>query len=301
MRIAWTLPLLLASGCNIYFGNDDTGDDDVPPPTDAMWWPVDAAWPDVDADPTFSCEQTLTCGAADPGRVNVCGWLVDVENGTRLEAEGADGVCDETSEGGACGLEVRFYDALQFAANPNTAPVGYDELYVDECGRFRATNVVRPSLGFIAIATDDAEGTPDTRRLAAWAAPVTSGQALYVFAPVMRTQTDARWTETAGLTGDTIVDRGAVLLTFTSGGTPVAGVTATASGGTPTVYYFSDTTTRRSTIAPAQTSTGANGSAVVLGTQLGEHSATGGGCATWSSGQAASIPGVLLVGERTCN
>ena len=254
------------------------------------------------------CGTRLACGTADPGRVSVCGQLYDLATDAPIQVDGTlSRRCDdpEAIQEGPCLLDIKFYDALQFAANPNTTPLTYDELFVDECGRFKATNIVRPSLGFLGIGIDDETGAPDTYRRTGTAFPVSSGQArngeeVYV----VETSDEQAWSSQAGLTaGNGFFEQGAFMVVYYDGDTPVEGVTITEAGNTEPAndFYFSDTSaTTRTMIDPDLTATGINGAGIKTMSSLAEHSGTGGerdGC-TWSTAQGAAIPTVIFFTTR---
>lgn len=305
MRMVILVGLAVIPGCTLYAGSD--GDDGV----DAALvpWDFDAQISYDAGPPVHDCAIARPCPSASPGRVSVCGHLVDVETDEQLRAEfPAYAVCGSGSEAtdGACQLAITFYDALDFAGNPTGAtPLGVSEFLLDDCGRFIAHDVQRPSLGFLGIAVDDASGAPDDHRLTGVAFPVSSGQVLAntkVYG--LATTTDAAWTAQAGLGGSTFNDRGAVLTLFTdSTGGPVSGVQVRSNGSVRPAddYYFGDATPRtRTTVDADLTATGPNGASLLLNSALVEHSGTGGepsGC-SWSSSLAASIAGVVFV-QRT--
>jgi hypothetical protein len=290
VRAALVAALIALPGCALYF--EEEGDDQPPPPPwpDAGWWDVDAGT-SPDADPG-DCNAPLTCPAASPNRVSVCGRVLDVatENAV-LPSQ----------------VAITAYDALEYAGDPNNAqPLDYESLSYDECARFRLVNVERPALGFIALSTDDpADSGMDTYAMAAVAFPVGSAETrtrerLYA---INRT-TDSLWTSQAGLTGGSFVTRGAVLAVFLGeDGQPVSGVTVTEGGATEPAndYYFANANPwARTTVDSAMDATGANGSVLKLESPLVEHSGQGGCEGAWDSALAASIPGVLFVAIRHC-
>jgi hypothetical protein len=304
-----TLPfafLVLVPAC----GGSDEAFIDAAPPVDSAGQPdagPDAEVPDAappDGAPPASCDVPLPCPAPDVGKVSVCGQLHDAETSAPIQAAsptflacGTDGAATD----GPCQLALQLYDALDFAGNPTGAvPLPADEVVVDDCGRFRAHNVTRPALGFLGLAVDDADGAADAHRLSGTARPAASGAVLAgLRLDAVTVATDTTWTTQAGLVGDSLAERGVILATFVDGDTPVAGVTMTRNGAPVPAgtYYFSDTApASRTTVDPEQTSTGADGAALMLGSSLVEHSGDGGerGDCAWTSGLAASIPGVVF-------
>ncbi len=294
----WGLALLPA--CSLYQAENDDHVDAARVP-----WDFDAQVVADAGPPEMACAPDLPCPSAAPGRVTVCGRLLDVETDLGIESANprwAECGTAKAATDGPCQLEIQFYDALDFAGNPTGAtPLQYANLYRDDCGRFVAENVQRPSLGFLGIGVDDASGEPDTHRLTGVAFPVTSGQIRtreMVYS--LRTETDVAWSAQAGLGASSFVDRGVILTLFVDGdGAPVAGAKVVSNGSVRAAddYYFSDTNPRlRSTVDPSLTAAGLNGAGLMLNSPLVEHSGMGGeptGC-HWSSALAASIPGVLF-------
>lgn len=290
MRPAVLAALVALSGCVFYFPGEE--DDAPPPPTwpDAGGWAVDAAYI-PDAEPGGACDMPLACPGAATNRVTVCGRINDVATEAAIVSPA---------------VSLTAYDALEYAGSPDTAtPLPYEALTMDECGRFRMVDIVRPQLGFIALATDDPENAGvDAYAEAAVAFPVSSGdtrprERVYAISHT----TDAQWSSQAGLS-PSFVDRGAILMIFLNEGEPVAGVTVTEGGATEpgNDHYFANANPwARTTIDPAMTATGPNGSALKLDSSLVEHSGNNGTCeGVWESALAASIPGVLFVAIRNC-
>lgn len=259
------------------------------------------------------CSTPLICSTADTSRTSVCGQLFDIATNQPIQVDGTTSLrCDDpnaVTDSGPCALELKFYDALQFAANPNTTPLQYEDLVVDECGRFRATNIVRPNLGFLGIGIDDHPNTgADTYRRTGTAFPVASTQArnrepIYV----VETADEQAWSDQAGFeAGNGFFEQGAFMAIYYDGfnrTTPVAGVTITEGGNVEPAndYYFSDaSTTTRTTIDPELDATGINGAGIKVDSNLLEHSGTGGerdGC-TWSTAQGDAIPTVIFFTTR---
>ena len=191
---------------------------------------------------------------------------------------------------------------VDFAGNPAGAtPIAPASLVVDDCGRFRATDLEPPSLGFAAVTVDDAMGTTDRHRLTTIAAlegapdPETNRS---LRAYVTRSATDVAWSTGAGLVGPTFADRGVIVANFRYQGAGHAGVTIIRNGmaSAPDDHYFSDVDASRTTIDPGASATGTNGTALFLGSSLVEHSGQGGqpvGC-QWPSSLAAATAGVVF-------
>ncbi len=296
---ALILLVALVPACELYGPEDD-------PPfyPDAWGWPLPDAARAPDANVTGApCDIAPSCTISQPGFVTVCGRLYDVETDDRIESAfpsyaacGAGGASD-----GACQLGVYFYDALDLASDPTTAPALVPQQFqLDDCGRFVARNVPRPTAGSLAIVADDAPFAADTHRRTAVSITVGSGEVV-ARQPVhaLRTTTDDTWATQAGLGAMSFADRGAVLAVYLrQGGLPTSGVTITAgdTSAPDADAYFSDLdSSTRATVSTTRTTTGVNGSALLLGTTLQQISGTGGeapGCA-WSSHLASTPAGIL--------
>jgi len=257
------------------------------------------------------CAGVFTCEAPSNGRVSLCGQLMNIEDNTPIRiGAGTGALCDPANPtvGGGCAMEVSFYDAVQFATDPDTAlPLDAAVIEIDDCGRFRGENIAFPtSAPFLAVGVDDASGNGDTWALSGVAIAVSPNAVLRDTATyALQHTTDAMWTASAGdpFAGQSFVDRGVYVPVFISGGDRVRGVTLT-SGGSPApsrTFYFSDTDPNMlTTVDAALTETGANGAAVVVDSNLVMHSGTGGepeGC-IWPSNLADSIPKVAFIQER---
>ncbi len=279
------LILMLVPACALYGPSED------PPWYPDAWTIVPDAWrpqPDAGWDGTAPCDVPAPCPPASPGRVSLCGRLIDLETDQPLVGSPASAVW------------IEFFDALDYAGNPDGAqPLDPDYYFRDACGRFIARDVPRPSLGYLAITTDDA-GSGAYRRTAL-AKPLASGQVrsdLRLLA--FRSTTDDAWTTQAGLGAQTFADRGAVFALFTHAEAPVEGVSINRNGSVDGAndFYFSDEDPRtRTTVAPSLGATGPNGAALLLGSSLVEHSGTGGtppDC-NWSSELATAVPSVLWI------
>ena len=260
-----------------------------------------AAYTAVPALTIETCGATLPAGGcpdSSPGNFSICGRIADAQTDAFFEAAGATGAaCPGTpTTDGPCSVGIRFYDALDFAGNPSGAvPIVPGSLVVDDCGRFRATEVAPGGLSFVAVVTDDAIGTTDRhRRSSANVAASTSKLRTYV----VRNETDTAWSTSAGLVGPTFVDRGVVAMDFRYQGAGRAGVTVTRNGSTQIAddYYFSDGGPMRTTVDPGLLVTGTNGTGLILNSTLQNHSGQGGeptGC-EWQLGVAVATSGVVL-------
>lgn len=261
------------------------------------------------------CGEEIKCGPHTGGRVSLCGRIWDTETETPLPEDMAISTnrCDPANPttSGPCSLRLRFFDALDFAMNPQGAMpiVPPDGVYVDGCGRYRGLNMTPATFGFMGIAVDDAPGiTPTTpHRLTGVATTNTfgnPGQRFHAYAT--RSSTDTTWTTGAGLAGSSFAERGVLAIVFTYNGMPRSGVQVRRNGSpTPSGddFYFSDTmptaNPARSMVGPSsQTTTGANGTVLVINSNTPiAHDGIGAepsGC-VWPSNLAASIPGVVFM------
>jgi hypothetical protein len=296
------LPIALAAGCLriIDLDDDENELDAIVVPVDGMTIPPGDALAD--------CAIPLPCPAPDSSRATLCGRIYDSESDDVVEASNPTRqACTGATASGPCSLRVRYFDALDFAMNPTGAQtIEPSESVVDDCGRFRAQNMQRATFGFMGIAIDDTQtvtpAEPHRLTSVAYSNAIAVGNT-NVRAYASRVSTDMRWTATAGLTGMTFAQRGVLLKVFLYHGMPVAGVGGTRSGAqVPNDdFYFSDTGITRSTVAPAQSATGANGSALIINSPSPiEHSGTGGepaGC-QWPGTLSASIAGVIMVDRQ---
>ncbi len=258
------------------------------------------------------CSAVLACPIPAAGKSCISGQLTAAGSGVPLRAFlKAQQVCGDGAIGGPCDLKLTLYDALDFAGNPSGAtPLPSDEKIIDGCGRFRITGITPPALGIVAIVADDADPALESdlhtpaEALHALGANVRVDGINVVAA---RNDTVDLWTQSAGspFGASSFVDVGAVLLQFSVGATPRAGVTVTLNGSSVASkdYYFSDTApAERVHVDAALTATGVNGAALIANGGLVNYSGTGGepmGC-TWPSVLAASIPGVLVFVEIGC-
>jgi hypothetical protein len=259
------------------------------------------------------CDAELSCPSADTGRMSVCGRLHDVETDDQIrgvDAIGTDCLDPEAVQEGPCQLDVRFYNALDYAVSPGTAtPLAVDEFRLDDCGRFRARNINYAGASFMGIGVEDKVGAPQLHRRTGVAFGVVNRQTRgRTRAYLVRRSTDQAWSEVAYGAGQmTFVDRGVFMTVFEyPTGQPREGVTITNQGSpTPSFdWYFTDTAPlQRSLLAPSsQAVTGPNGAGLI--TDVGgvnNLSGTGGnlpsGC-TWDSALGASVAGLLFFSPR---
>lgn len=258
------------------------------------------------------CLGDRACPAPTGSKITLCGKIFDVEDTSKVEE-------DAILDGDQFKIKVYIYDALAFAnAPPGMPPAPIGEGDVDRCGRFVAQDITTPFTGFVAVATEDHPDRVgvDDYILTGIATRVENGQTLRgLRAFVTRRATEAMWTASANLPGgQTLLSKGIYLPVFINTmeaplspfpGAPTAGVTITFSNGmtnTANDYYFADMMPlNRTTIDPAASVTGPNGTGVYVLGDLVEYSGSGGnlpaGC-NWPKTLAKSVPGVVFVQER---
>ncbi len=258
------------------------------------------------------CSAVLACPIPAAGKSCISGQLTSAGSGAPLRAFiEAQQACGDGAIGGPCDLKLTLVDALDFASNPTgSTPLASDAKMVDGCGRFRITGITPPTLGYVAIVVDDADPALESDLHT----PAQALQALSANARVdginvvaARNDTVDLWTQTAGspFGASSFVDVGVVLLQFSVGATPRAGVTVTLNGSSAPSkdYYFSDAApAERVHVDVSLMATGTNGAALVANGGLVNYSGAGGepsGC-TWPSVLASSIPGVLVFVEIGC-
>jgi hypothetical protein len=263
------------------------------------------------------CDVELPCDAPDSGHTSLCGRLWDTETDTLIApATGATGTaCNPAMPAatGPCSLDLKFYDALDFATDPGAAtPVSpRNGVYLDDCGRYRGINIPETTFGFLGIGIDDAAGLPDRYRLTGVATDENLARPGTGFrAYATRVTTDQTWTTSANLTGESFATRGVLAIVFhrdDEDNMPVTGVTLRRTGNNvpnDQDFYFDDAGIGRTSIADptnmndAVDVTGMNGT--VLSTQPPtptQHDGVGGlpaGC-QWPTNLAAAIRGVVFV------
>ena len=263
------------------------GDKCVPmfPPTEC-----DPTTTEVDVDPATGvatcigtggggCGSPLPCPAPVAGKQTICGQLYDLELETgKPESKFAQVSPAPTgtkcTPGGAtdgpCALTITAYDAIQFGTNPATAqPLAVGDVYIDDCGRYRLTDITPPAGPFVGLGIDDFatanRGPAGVTNTVGVAIPKAVSMATKDFeAFVAKKSTTDMWVASGGppLSGGYYVQ---IFRARHEGFDTQAGVTATKAGqpNTANDYYFVAGETTRRTIAPAATVTGANGTAII--------------------------------------
>jgi hypothetical protein len=262
-------------------------------------------------EPGADCSAALACPAPAAGKSCISGQLTAAGSAAPLRAFYNAGLaCGSGAIGGPCDLSLTVHDAVEFASNPGTSPpLASAAPSVDGCGRFRVDVITPPVSGRVVVVTDDLDPAPENNLHA----PAATLRSLGANAQVdgvnvisARNDTNALWTQSAGspFGENTFVDVGVILLQFSAGASPRAGVTVTLNGSTASSkdYYFSDAAPERIHVDGALAATGANGAALVVNNGFASYSGTGAepmGC-TWPQLLATSIIGVLLFVEIGC-
>jgi hypothetical protein len=299
----------------------------------------DPATTDEDLDPTTNvttcvgsggggCGAALACPQPSSGNQTICGQLFDIENNEPFQAMASTGArCDPANPAasGPCALRMNAYDAIAFAMNPGTTPLAVADTYLDDCGRFRFSDISPPAGSpFIAIGMDDLDptkvgpgGVTNATGVATPKAVDMSTKDVEVFTVPATTTT--KWAMTGGPT----IATGIYTMIFRQKRAPSkltqAGVTV-IKGAPPnlmptpgTDHYFINTDVSRERIDAAANVTGANGTALVTNVTLAEgvYSGAPTGLPTecrWSAHPAQTVAGVVFVqilrpvnGTGTCN
>jgi hypothetical protein len=257
------------------------------------------------------CDAPLPCPAPSASHQTICGQLYDLEDGAKFQAVGATGTqCTTTTADGPCSLDIVAYDALAFGMDPMTAtPLTSDPVYIDDCGRFRVSDLTVPSGPFVELAIDDADlvdhgPTGSTNTVGVSLAKQTGAATANVDGWIASKATTDTWE----LSGSPPVSGGLFVPIFyesiaTTSRDLQDDVTMTSSGNPIPLQdnYFVATETARHTIDAAATATGANGTVLVTSASVAEssvYSGSGGGLpasCVWETHTGASLPSILSV------
>jgi|GEM_PF-6494625 len=258
--------------------------------------------PDASTDscpPGALCEPYL-CDSAPPPECpaptdpstlgTLCGWIGDAGHGGGFTWD-KPAPCDNDS-GGACDIPLAFFDAVEYAADPEAAiplPVGL--LSRDTCGYFVAHDVPAPPSGFVGIRVHRETW------LETWTSVILNPGDVRDNLPAwfLSHRLDRAWTETAGAPfgEQTFAARGAVLYRFLADGVPRSGVAFTDS---EPAFFFSDRDAQaRSHVEPSLTATGANGAALRTDTTDGIEAKNAPPGCEWRFALARPVPGRLAV------
>jgi len=282
----------------------------------------DPATTDEDVDPMTNvttcvgtggggCGAALACPQPTAGKQTICGQLFDFETGDAFAAtEGSGARCDPAmpTATGPCAVRLQAYDAIAFSMNPNdpNARLPTGDVYLDDCGRYRLTDVTLPAASpFIAVGLDDADdtkagplGTTNATGVATAKVADLATKDLEMF--VVPKATTDQWAATGGppITG------GIYAMVFRArrapSKLPQAGVTILRAGQptAATDHYFVATDVTRARVDMNADTTGANGTGLLTAASLTE-GFTGTGAlpaeCRWSVHAAATLPFVVFI------
>ena len=251
---------------------------------------------DGDGDAPFACPPS----SAPTTNGTVCGQIFDAQTqeplGDPLEACTP---CGPDDSDGPCGFEIRVYDPLNFAADPdNTEPLTVGDQFIDTCGRYRVEEIPAPFLGFAAITLT---GGSDYRSSGS-ITELSGGDVVEEFpAFAVRVATDDQWTTSAGdpFGDESFADNGVNVWLFRdSAGAPVPDASISPTSEIlEDVAYFADLDSQLSLVAADRATTGVNGAALVwtgILDQTGcETCGAPDGC-TWTREPAVFTPGFVM-------
>lgn len=256
------------------------------------------------------CGAPLACPQPAAGRQTICGQLYHIETNEHFAAADAMAKrCDPAmpATSGPCALRINVYDAVAFAMNPMTAELAFADKFIDDCGRFRISDVMPGASPFIALGMDDA----DPSKAGPQGVSNAAGSAINVAANMttrdvelfaVPASTTTRWAQTGGPT----IAGGLYVMMFRQkrapSKLPQAGVTAIKNAMPAPLddHYFVATDVTRERIDANAMVTGANGTAVVTNVMLDTtRPNTGSGAlppeCQWSLHLARTVPGVVFI------
>jgi hypothetical protein len=264
------------------------------------------------------CNGTFLCPAPTTGKQTICGQLYDITDNTKFQQMSpapTGAKCQAGATSGPCALNVTPYDAIAFGMNPTTAtPLANSGVYIDDCGRYRITDVTQPSSPYIGLGFDDADaanmgpgGVTNSTGVAVNASPDSSSTDVEAW--VAPKATTDMWTSSGGPP----VSGGIYTAIFRTHKCPASGacdITAQQSGVTITKsgttvpnndYYFTAAQTGHTMIDAAATATGSNGTGLLTNASVNDslvYSGTGGITDTtsckWEVHAAASLPNIVF-------
>ena len=256
----------------------------------------------------------FSCPSPDSGKMTICGQLYDLETGAEFKDANAQCTqCATSTETGVCSIGIRSLDAVKFALDPTDpgAALASDAVYLDDCGRFKVANITLPTANpFVALAIDDANpanrGPAGTTNAIGIATAKAAGVALKNFEGfVAPSATTTKWAASGGpsIASGMYV---ALFRAMSTGFANQAGVSILRNGQAIANddHYFQPGLAVRTTVDPAASLTGANGTVLVTssdsaGVQLGKPYGAAPGplpaaCA-WEGHAGVVLAGLLFV------
>jgi hypothetical protein len=264
------------------------------------------------------CGAPISCPAPGGTKMTICGQIYDFETrDAKFSSEATGTRCDNMAptSTGPCSLTMLAFDALKYGARQddpaaNVTPSS-DNLYIDDCGRFKVSNIETNGTGpFIGVGFTEAGKLPQ-RPLDQLTVTATTGFAVSKKVGgtqerqegfIVKPSTITSWQNNGGppLSGGIYVG----LFRKTKTGTePQPGVKFTKNpvGLIPSQdYYFKAAELTSSTIDTNQMATGANGNGLLTGTSVGDqlaYSGTGGitsAHCTWENHAAANLANIVF-------
>ncbi len=262
---------------------------------------------------TPDCNAPIACPTpTSSSRMTICGQLYDFETNAKFQAASPSGAqCNPATPeaDGPCSLFIAAYNAVDFAGAPTTTtPLPNTDLYIDNCGRFRISNIDTAAAGpFTGLGVDDIAdmgptGVTITAAVATATKPMTAVKALEAF--IVKPATAAKWSPSVSL--QTGVYAPIYRQHKLGNGDPFAnqtGVEVAKNGSNTGVtdFYFPAAATDRGALDTGANATGANGTALVTNAKLtdgnlayGGIGGLGQGC-TYEPHAGASLPGIVFI------
>lgn len=248
---------------------------------------------------TGGCSAPIACPAPSTGKQTICGQLYNFETDQTFAATGATGArCQAGATAGPCALGIRAYDAVMFSMNPTGAtPLSVADTYIDDCGRYRLTDVTLPASPFIGLGIDDAMAGPaGITNSTGVATPAAAGAATRnLEAFIAPKSTTDMWTASGGPP----ISGGIYAMVFranSTGRNNRAGIAVSKNNMSASAfdYYFTAAQTTRATVDAIATTTGANGTGLVTGATLGDGTTAYNGTGLPTECSYPGFPGVSL-------
>lgn len=103
------------------------------------------------------CSQPISCPNPSSGKQTICGQIYNFADNTKFAAASATGTrCTTPTSSGPCALQILALDAALYANDTTTPPQAVADTYIDDCGRYRLTDISPPAGPFLALGFDDA-------------------------------------------------------------------------------------------------------------------------------------------------